>query len=136
MFKLSLALAFGLVAAFAIGLAGLLADVGLAAVLLRCFAGFLLAGLLSYLVAFVLEAKEWADFNKTFMSAPPQGEEESLSEEEGADQEEETGAPAEEEPEEGGFTPFPRKTLIVLSPPDDSLAVLGRQWGGGAYGLE
>ena len=117
MFKLCIALAFGLVAAFAIGLAGLLADVSLAAAFLRSLVGFLLAGLLSYLVAFVLEAKEWADFNKTFMSAPPQGEEESLSEEEGADQEEETGAPAEEEPEEGGFTPFSPENLNRVEPP-------------------
>ena len=117
MFKLCLALAFGLVAAFAIGLAGLLADVGLAAVLFRCLAGFLLAGILSYVVAFVLEAKEWADFNKNLVLASPQGEEESPSEEEGADQEEETGAPAEEVPEEGGFTPFSPENLNRVEPP-------------------
>ena len=68
MFKLCLALAFGLVAAFAIGLAGLLADVTLATAFLRSLLGFLLAGLLSYLVAFVLEAKEWADFDKNLLA--------------------------------------------------------------------
>ena len=117
MFKLCIALAFGLVAAFAIGLAGLLADVSLAAAFLRSLVGFLLAGLLSYLVAFVLEAKEWADFDKNLVPDSLQGEEESPSEEEGTDQEEETGAPAEEEPEEGGFTPFSPENLNRVEPP-------------------
>ena len=118
MFKLCLALAFGLVAAFAIGLAGLLADVSLAAVFFRSLVGFLLAGLLSYLVAFVLEAKEWADFDKNLVPSSLKGkEEESSSEEEGADQEDEAGAPAEEEPEEGGFTPFSPENLNRIEPP-------------------
>ena len=116
MFKLCLALAFGLVAAFAIGLAGLLADVSLATAFLRSLVGFLLAGLLSYLVAFVLEAKEWADFDKNLVPDSLQGEEEGPSEEEGTDQEE-TGAPAEEEPEEGGFTPFSPENLNRVEPP-------------------
>ena len=103
MFKLCLALAFGLVAAFAIGLAGLLADVSLATAFLRSLVGFLLAGLLSYLVAFVLEAKEWADFDKNLVPDSLQGEE--------------TGAPAEEEPEEGGFTPFSPENLNRVEPP-------------------
>ncbi len=117
MFKLCLALSFGLVAAFAIGLAGLLADVGLAAVLLRCFAGFLLAGLLSYLVAFVLEAKEWANFDKNLVLESLEGDEESLPGEEGQDQEEEAGAPTGEETEEGGFTPFSPENLNRVEPP-------------------
>ena len=117
MFKLCIALAFGLVAAFAIGLAGLLADVSLAAAFLRSLVGFLLAGLLSYLVAFVLEAKEWADFDKNLVPDSLQGEEESPSEEEGTDQEEETGAATEEETGDGEFTPFSAENLDRVEPP-------------------
>ena len=117
MFKLCIALAFGLVAAFAVGLAGLLADVSLAAILLRCFAGFLLAGILSYLVAFVLEAKEWANFDKDLILSALEEEEESMSSEEGQYQEEEAGAPTEEEEGEGSFTPFSAENLDRIEPP-------------------
>ena len=118
MFKLCLALAFGLVAAFAVGLAGLLADVGLAAILLRCFLGFLLAGLVSYAVALVLEAKEWANFDKESALASPAaaGEEESLPAEEGQAQEEGAEAPAEGTAEEQGFTPFAPESLDHVEP--------------------
>jgi len=118
LFKLCLALAFGLVAAFAIGLAGLLADVTLATAFLRSLLGFLLAGLLSYLVAFVLEAKEWADFDKNLVLASLDGKpEEGSPEDEEGGQEEETGAPAEEVTEEGGFTPFSPENLNRVEPP-------------------
>ena len=117
MFKLCLALAFGLVAAFAIGLAGLLADVTLTTAFLRSLVGFLLAGLLSYLVAFVLEAKEWADFDKNLVLASLEEEKEESLAEEGTDQEEEAGAPVEEETEEGGFTPFSPDNLNRVEPP-------------------
>jgi len=117
LFKLCLALAFGLVAAFAIGLAGLLADVGLAAVLFRCLAGFLLAGILSYVVAFVLEAKEWANFDKEHVLNSLAGEEGSLPPEEGQAEEEETGAATEEETGDGEFTPFSAENLDRVEPP-------------------
>ena len=115
MFKLCLALAFGLVAAFAVGLAGLLADVGLATLLLRCFAGFLLAGFFSFVVAFVLEAKEWANFDQEgiLRSLHAEGEEESLPPEEGQAQEEEPTA----EEEAQAFTPFSAENLNRVEPP-------------------
>lgn len=117
MFKLCIALAFGLVAAFAIGLAGLLADVSLAAAFLRSLVGFLLAGLLSYLVAFVLEAKEWANFDKEHVLNSLAGEEGSLPPEEGQAEEEETGAATEEETGDGEFTPFSAENLDRVEPP-------------------
>jgi hypothetical protein len=119
LFKLCIALAFGLVAAFAIGLAGLLADVSLAAVFLRSLVGFLLAGLLSYLVAFVLEAKEWANFDKEGLlnDLSAEGEEKGGAGEEGPPPVEAADAPAEEEAEGQGFTPFSAENLNRIEPP-------------------
>lgn len=115
MFKLGLALVFAVIAALAIGLAGLLADVSFSTIFLRSFAGFLLAGVISYITAFVLEAKEWANFDKEVVINLPENEEKGLPEE--AQAEEEAGASTEDEAAEGAFTPFSAENLDRVEPP-------------------
>ena len=116
MFKLGMALVFAVIAALAIGLAGLLADVRFSTIFLRSFVGFLLAGIMSYITAFVLEAKEWANFDREVVIDLPDNEEEGLPEEAQAG-EEEAGASTEDEAEEGAFTPFSAENLDRVEPP-------------------
>lgn len=64
LFKLGMALVFAVIAALVIFITGLLSDARVTTACLRSLVGFLCAGLFSYLIAFILEAKGWAAFDK------------------------------------------------------------------------
>lgn len=63
MFKIGMALLFAVISALAIALAGLASEARISTILLRGLAGFLVAGVFSYMTAVILEAKGWADFD-------------------------------------------------------------------------
>ena len=64
MFKLGMALIFSVIAALIVFITGMLGDVRVTTALLRSLVAFLCAGLFTYLVVFILEAKGWAAFDK------------------------------------------------------------------------
>lgn len=64
MFKLGMALVFSVIAALVVFLAGIIADARIMTALLRSLIAFFCAGLFTYLVVFILEAKGWAAFDK------------------------------------------------------------------------
>ena len=64
MFKLGMALVFAVIAALVVFLTGLFHDARVATALLRSLIAFLCAGIFTYLVTFILEAKGWAAFDK------------------------------------------------------------------------
>ena len=60
MFKLGMALIFSVIAALIVFITGMLGDARVTTALLRSLVAFLCAGLFTYLVVFILEAKGWA----------------------------------------------------------------------------
>jgi hypothetical protein len=64
MFKVGMALVFSVIAALVVFLTGMIGDARVTTALLRSFIAFLCAGLFTYLVVFILEAKGWAAFDK------------------------------------------------------------------------
>lgn len=64
MFKLGMALIFSVIAALIVFITGMLGDARVTTALLRSLVAFLCAGLFTYLVVFILEAKGWAAFDK------------------------------------------------------------------------
>ena len=64
MFKLGMALVFSVIAALVVFLTGMIGDARVTTALLRSFIAFLCAGVFTYLVTFILEAKGWAAFDK------------------------------------------------------------------------
>ena len=64
LFKLGMALVFAVIAAIVVFLTGLFNNARLATASLRSLVAFLCAGTFTYLVAFILEAKGWAAFDK------------------------------------------------------------------------
>ena len=65
MFKVGMALLFSVIAALIVFLTGLLSDARLMTALVRSLIAFVCAGVFTYLVTFILEAKGWAAFDKT-----------------------------------------------------------------------
>ena len=63
MFKLGMALIFSVIAALIVFITGMLGDARVTTALLRSLVAFLCAGLFTYLVVFILEAKGWAAFD-------------------------------------------------------------------------
>ena len=59
-----MALVFAVIAALVVFLTGLFHDARVATALLRSLIAFLCAGIFTYLVTFILEAKGWAAFDK------------------------------------------------------------------------
>ena len=64
MFKVGMALVFSVIAALVVFLTGMIGDARATTALLRSFIAFLCAGLFTYLVVFILEAKGWTAFDK------------------------------------------------------------------------
>lgn len=64
MFKIGMALVFSVIAALIVFLTGMIGDARVTTALLRSFIAFPCAGLFTYLVAFILEAKGWVAFDK------------------------------------------------------------------------
>ena len=64
MFKLGMTLVFSVIAALVVFLTGMIADARVTTALLRSLIAFLCAGIFTYLVVFILEAKGWAVFDK------------------------------------------------------------------------
>lgn len=64
MFKLGMSLVFSVIAALVVFLTGMLGDARVTTALLRSLVAFLCAGVFTYLVVFILEAKGWAAFDK------------------------------------------------------------------------
>ena len=64
LFKLGMALVFSVIAALIVLLVGLFGDARISTVFLRSLIAFITAGLLTFLVTYVLEAKGWAAFDK------------------------------------------------------------------------
>ena len=60
-----MALLFSVIAALIVFLTGLLSDARLMTALVRSSIAFVCAGVFTYLVTFILEAKGWAAFDKT-----------------------------------------------------------------------
>ena len=117
MFKIGMALIAGAIAALAIGLAGLATEARFSTIFLRGLAGFIVAGLVSYLAALILELKGWAGFDENI--GLPQ-ETESSEEESGSEEaEKEDGSPTDAGAEGGAasFTPFSADNLNRVEPP-------------------
>ena len=64
MFKVGMALVFSVIAALVVFLTGMFGDARVTTMLLRSLIAFLCAGVFTYLVTFILEAKGWAAFDK------------------------------------------------------------------------
>lgn len=64
MFKLGMALVFAVIAALVVFITGMIGDARVTTALLRSLIAFLCAGVFTYLVTFILEAKAWAAFDK------------------------------------------------------------------------
>lgn len=123
MFKLGMSLVLGVVAALVIILVGLLGDARLLTILGRALVGFLVAGVFTYLVTFMLEATRVVGFDKNFeLIEPEDGEEpKSVEEYEEADAEAETAedATADAESEDGAeFTPLAGTLRHMEAPPE------------------
>ena len=115
MFKIGMALIAGAIAALAVGLAGLATEARFSTIFLRGLASFIVAGLVSYLAALILELKGWAGFDEN-IGLPP--ETESSDEESGGEAAEQEGEPpAEAEGGEASFTPFSADNLNRVEPP-------------------
>ena len=127
MFKLGMSLVFAFIAAMVIMLAGLLSDARLVTVLLRCVAGFLVAGVCVWLTAMILEHQNIIGFDKN-LELPDQEEEdepkspeELEAEDEAAAEQQAAEAASEDKTEEdAGFTPLSQDNLKHMGPPDDS----------------
>ena len=64
MFKLGMALVFAVISALIVFLTGMIGDARVTTALLRSLIAFFCAGVFTYLVTFILEAKGWAAFDK------------------------------------------------------------------------
>ena len=64
MFKLGMALIFSVIAALIVFITGMFGDARVTTAFERSLLAFLCAGLFTYLVVFILEAKGWAAFDK------------------------------------------------------------------------
>ncbi|MCR5439966.1 MAG: hypothetical protein K6F01_11115 [Selenomonas sp.] len=128
MFKLGMSLVFAFISAMVIALAGLVSDVRLMTVLLRSLVGFLVAGAVVWLVAFVLEAKELVGFDKNLeLMENPEGEEPKSPEEYEAEDEAaaaEAEAPSAEmqtsDEDNADFQPLTSNNLKHMEAPSDN----------------
>lgn len=127
MFKLGMSLVFAFISAMVIALAGLVSDARLMTVLLRSLIGFLVAGAVVWLVAFVLEAKELVGFDKNLeLVENPEEEPKSPEEYEAVDEAasaEETSPTAEmqaSDEENADFQPLTSNNLKHMEAPSDN----------------
>lgn len=125
-----MSLVFAVIAALVIMLAGLLSDARLVTVLLRCVAGFLVAGVCVWLTAMILEHQNIVGFDKN-LELPDQKEQDKVKSPEELEVEDEAAAQAEKKQEEEaaaegetgentGFTPLSQDNLKHMEPPADS----------------
>ena len=109
------------IASLVVCIAGLISDVRIGTILLRCLGGFLVTGLAVWLIAFVLEAKEIVGFDANIeMSEPDEGGREAERAEtdaEGQAESGEKGAVGEKAAEE--FTPL-ADSLRRMEAPSES----------------
>ena len=120
MFKLGMSLIFAFISAMVIALAGLVSDVRLV--------GFLVAGAVVWLVAFVLEAKELVGFDKNLELMENMEEEEPKSPEEYEAEDEAAAAEEASQPEEmqtsdeenADFQPLTSNNLKHMEAPSDN----------------
>ncbi len=123
-----MSLVFAFISAMVIALAGLVSDVRLMTVLLRSLVGFLVAGAVVWLVAFVLEAKELVGFDKNLeLMENPEGEEPKSPEEYEAEDEAaaaEAEAPSAEmqtsDEDNADFQPLTSNNLKHMEAPSDN----------------
>lgn len=127
MFKLGMSLVFAFISAMVIALAGLVSDVRLMTVLLRSLIGFLVAGAVVWLVAFVLEAKELVGFDRNLELLENPEEEEPKSPEEYEAEDEASAAEAANQSaemqtsdeENADFQPLTSNNLKHMEAPSD-----------------
>lgn len=124
MVKLKASLLFAMIAALVIALAGFLRDVRLITIALRCLVGLVAACAVSYLVMFLLEAKDIVIFELSELPATEETEADG-GQEAGQKDEEPSGEQAEEQVEEDsgtgdGFQPLDAKTLKHMEAPPES----------------
>ncbi|WP_072022704.1 hypothetical protein [Selenomonas sp. ND2010] len=127
MFKLGMSLVFAFISAMVIALAGLVSDVRLMTVLLRSLIGFLVAGAVVWLVAFVLEAKELVGFDRNLELPENPEEEEPKSPEEYEAEDEASAAEAANQSaemqtsdeENADFQPLTSNNLKHMEAPSD-----------------
>lgn len=127
MFKLGMSLVFAFISAMVIALAGLVSDVRLMTVLLRSLIGFLVAGAVVWLVAFVLEAKELVGFDRNLELLENPEEEEPKSPEEYEAEDEASAAEAAKQSaemqtsdeENADFQPLTSNNLKHMEAPSD-----------------
>ena len=123
-----MSLVFAFISAMVIALAGLVSDVRLMTLLLRSLVGFLVAGAVVWLVAFVLEAKELVGFDKNLeLMENPEGEEPKSPEEYEAEDEAaaaEAEAPSAEmqtsDEDNADFQPLTSNNLKHMEAPSDN----------------
>lgn len=126
-----MSLVFAFISAMVIALAGLVSDVRLMTVLLRSLVGFLVAGAVVWLVAFVLEAKELVGFDKNLeLMENPEGEEPKSPEEYEAEDEAAAAEAAEAEApsaemqtsdeDNADFQPLTSNNLKHMEAPSDN----------------
>ena len=128
MFKLGMSLVFAFISAMVIALAGLVSDARLMTVLLRSLIGFLVAGAVVWLVAFVLEAKELVGFDKNLeLVENPEGEEpkspeeyEAMDEAESAEEKSPTAEMQASDEENADFHPLTSNNLKHMEAPSDN----------------
>jgi hypothetical protein len=122
-----MSLVFAFISAMVIALAGLVSDVRLMTVLLRSLIGFLVAGAVVWLVAFVLEAKELVGFDRNLELLENPEEEEPKSPEEYEAEDEASAAEAANESaemqtsdeENADFQPLTSNNLKHMEAPSD-----------------
>jgi len=127
LFKLGMSLVFAFISAMVIALAGLVSDVRLMTVLLRSLIGFLVAGAVVWLVAFVLEAKELVGFDRNLELLENPEEEEPKSPEEYEAEDEASAAEAANQSaemqtsdeENADFQPLTSNNLKHMEAPSD-----------------
>jgi hypothetical protein len=122
-----MSLVFAFISAMVIALAGLVSDVRLMTVLLRSLIGFLVAGAVVWLVAFVLEAKELVGFDRNLELLENPEEEEPKSPEEYEAEDEASAAEAANQSaemqtsdeENADFQPLTSNNLKHMEAPSD-----------------
>lgn len=125
MVKIKAALIFAVIAALVVALAGLLKDVRFIVIALRCAIGFLVAGVVAYIVILLLEAKSIMLFDfETMEEAPAGGGVAAPAEESGEGREAAHGETAGEarmeqgEEAEGTFQPLDASSLKHMQTPE------------------
>ena len=118
---------FAFIAAMVIMLAGLLSDARMMTILLRCIAGFFVAGICVWLAAMLLEHQNIVGFDKNLElpdqeeNDAPKSPEELEAEDEAAAKQQAAETTAEKETQEDtGFTPLSQENLKHMEPPVDS----------------